>query len=628
MKSTMDDYSFDIVVIGAGHAGIEAGLAAAKSGMKTLVLAINLDTVGWAPCNPAVGGPAKGIVAREVDALGGQIAKTTDKTAINIRMLNTSKGPAVRALRAQIDKREYSLEMKRVLENQENLYLRSGIATEIIAENGKVTGVATHFGQLYHSRAVIVTTGTFLGGKIFIGQKAFEAGRLGEFPAKQLSESLRKLGFKLARFKTGTPARILKSSIDFSKMERQDTADEPLAFSYFSEPRILPKDSPCWLTNTNARTHSIIRRDLRFSPLYGDVKLIHSIGPRYCPSIEDKVIKFSGKESHQVFVEPEGKNTAEYYLNGLSTSLPFETQLEMIRSVRGLENAIIVRPAYAVEYDFIIPDQLYPTLESKLIENLYFAGQVNGTSGYEEAAGQGIIAGINASAKLRGEAPLILKRSEAYIGVMIDDLVTRGVDEPYRLLTSRAEYRLMLRHDNAHLRLTEYGYRYGLIPRWFYDNVVNLREAIAREINRLNEIVIKPSNEINNRLLSAGTTAIYQSTRLAQLLKRPNVTYSLLKDFDPEPIAETSLMEQVETTIKYEGYINRLKQEISRFEKLENEIIPDDIDYDAVPNLSTESRDKLKKLRPLSIGQAMRIPGIKPADILNLSTYLKVHRER
>jgi len=628
MRSTIDDYSFDIVVVGAGHAGIEAGLASAKAGMKTLVLAINLDTVGWAPCNPAVGGPAKGVVAREVDALGGQIAKTTDKTAINIRMLNTSKGPAVRALRAQIDKKEYSIEMKRALENQENLYLRSAIATEILVENGKVAGVVTHFGQVYRCKAAIITTGTFLGGKIFIGPKAFEAGRLGEFPSKMLSESLKKLGFKLARFKTGTPARILGSSIDFSKMERQDTSDTPLAFSYFSEPRVLPKNSPCWLTKTNPRTHSIIRRDIQFSPLYGDVKLIHSIGPRYCPSIEDKVLKFSSKDSHQIFVEPEGRNTGEYYLNGLSTSLPFKTQVEMVHSVEGLEKAVIMRPAYAVEYDFVIPEQLHPTLESKLVENLYFAGQVNGTSGYEEAAGQGIVAGINASAKLKGAEPLVLKRSEAYIGVMIDDLVTRGVDEPYRLLTSRAEYRLMLRHDNAHLRLTEYGYRYGLIPRWFYDKVVIIREAINREVSRLNDIVLKPSNSVNNKLLSAGTTAIYQPTRLAQLLKRPEITYSLLKDFDPQPISDSSLAEQVETTMKYEGYINRLRQEINRFEKLENELIPGDIDYDKVPNLSTESKEKLKKLRPMSVGQAMRIPGIKPADILNLSTYLTSLKRR
>ncbi|ACR80089.1 tRNA uridine-5-carboxymethylaminomethyl(34) synthesis enzyme MnmG [Kosmotoga olearia] len=623
MSKTINDYNFDIVVIGAGHAGIEAGLAAAKMGLKTLVLAINLDTVGWAPCNPAVGGPAKGIVAREVDALGGQIAKTTDATMINVRMLNTSKGPAVRALRAQIDKHEYSMEMKRILESQENLFIRSGIASEILVENGKVTGVVTHFGVVYRCRAAVVTSGTFLRGKIFVGQKVFEAGRLGEFPAKALSQSLETLGFTLSRFKTGTPARIQGKSIDFSKMERQDTSDEPLAFSYFDEPRVLPKDYPCWLTHTNPSTHAVIRRDLKFSPLYGDVKLIQSIGPRYCPSIEDKVVKFSSKESHQVFVEPEGKNTDEYYLNGLSTSLPFETQVEMIRTVPGLENAVIVRPAYAVEYDYVTPDQLYPTLESKLVENLYFAGQVIGTSGYEEAAGLGIVAGINAAAKLLGMEQFVPKRSESYIGVMIDDLVTKGVDEPYRLLTSRAEYRLLIRHDNAHIRLSKYGYKYGLIPKWFYEKVLDLERQIEGEIERLNNVVVKPLSTLNNKLVAAGTSPIYQSTRLSQLLKRPQVSYEILKEFDPEPIEDLLLREQVEIQLKYEGYILRMEQELKRFERLEMEIIPPKVNYDEVPNLSTESREKLKKLRPRSIGQAMRIPGITPADIMNLSVYLK-----
>lgn len=623
MLKTINDYNFDIVVVGAGHAGIEAGLAAAKMGLKTLVLAINLDTVGWTPCNPAVGGPAKGIVAREVDVLGGQIAKTTDATMINVRMLNTSKGPAVRALRAQIDKHEYSMEMKRVLESQENLCLRSGIASEILVENGRVSGVVTHFGVVYRCRAVVVTSGTFLRGKIFVGQRVFEAGRLGEFPAKALSRSLENLGFTLSRFKTGTPARVQGKSIDFSKMERQDTSDEPLAFSYFDEPRVLPKDYPCWLTHTNPSTHAVIRRDLKFSPLYGDVKLIQSIGPRYCPSIEDKVVKFSSKESHQVFVEPEGKNTDEYYLNGLSTSLPFETQIEMIRTVPGLERAVIVRPAYAVEYDYVTPDQLYPTLESKLVENLYFAGQVIGTSGYEEAAGLGVVAGINAAAKLLGMEQFVPKRSESYIGVMIDDLVTKGVDEPYRLLTSRAEYRLLIRHDNAHIRLSKYGYKYGLIPKWFYEKVFALERQIDEEIERLNNVVVKPLSTLNNKLLAVGTSPIYQSTRLSQLLKRPQVSYELLKEFDPEPIEDLLLREQVEIQLKYEGYILRMEQELKRFERLEMELIPSSVNYDEVPNLSTESREKLKRLRPRSIGQAMRIPGITPADIMNLSVYLK-----
>lgn len=617
-----DDRVYDIIVVGAGHAGIEAALASARMGFRVLVLTVNPDTVGWAPCNPAIGGPAKGVVVREIDALGGEMAKTTDETMINVRMLNVSKGPAVRALRAQIDKISYSRTMKRKLETNPNIVLRHGIVERLLVEKGKVVGVVDNYGIDYLGKAVIITTGTFLRGKIFIGRSVFPAGRMGEFPAAKLTQSLIELGFEVGRFKTGTPARVLKRSINFSVMERQDTSDEPLAFSFFSEPKVLPKDYPCWLTRTNPETHNIIRQYLEFSPLYGTVKLIEGVGPRYCPSIEDKVIKFRDKESHQVFVEPEGRDTEEYYLNGLSTSLPYEAQIKMIRSVKGLENAIITRPAYAIEYDYIDPRQLYPTLESKIVENLFFAGQVNGTSGYEEAAGQGLIAGINAALKLRGEPPLILKRSEAYIGVLIDDLVTRGVDEPYRLLTSRAEYRLLLRHDNAHLRLAKHGYRVGLIPKWFYEKVLSLERRVKEEIERLKKVVIKPSDRINDILMAEGTTPLKEATSLYQLLKRPELSYEVLKRFDPNPIDDPEVAEQVEINVKYEGYIQKMFEEVAIFEKYESYEIPADIDYDVVPNLSTEARDKLKRIRPRSIGQAMRIPGINPSDISNLIIYL------
>ncbi|CAI2675978.1 tRNA uridine 5-carboxymethylaminomethyl modification enzyme MnmG [Apilactobacillus kunkeei] len=621
-----DAGEYDVIVVGAGHAGSEAALASARMGNKTMLITINLDMVAFMPCNPSLGGPAKGTVVREIDALGGEMGRNIDKTYVQMRMLNTGKGPAVRALRAQADKHAYHRAMKETIENQPNLDLKQGIVDSLIVEDGVCKGIVTFTGAKYYSKTTVICAGTAARGRIIIGELRYSSGPNNSQPALKLSENLEELGFELKRFKTGTPPRVNGRTIDFSKTEEQPGDEEVNHFSFETpDDKYIPvKDQlSCWLTYTNEHTHQIIRDNLDRAPMFTGV--IEGVGPRYCPSIEDKIVRFADKNRHQVFLEPEGRETNEYYCDSLSTSLPEEVQQKMLHSVAGLEHAEMMRPGYAIEYDVVAPYQLKPTFETKIVKNLYTAGQTNGTSGYEEAAGQGLYAGINAALRAQGKEPMVLKRNEAYIGVLVDDLVTKGTNEPYRLLTSRAEYRLLLRNDNADFRLTEKGHELGLISDERYNKFLEKKEAVINELDRLDHTRIKPSDEVNEFVESHGDKPLKDGILASVFLRRPYVTYNtLLKFIEPaeKPLGRR-VVEQVEIRTKYAGYIKKAEENVARMKKMEAKKIPDDIDYDAIDSLATEARQKLEKIRPRTVAQASRISGVNPSDIAILGVYIQ-----